>query len=106
MKDNKEVNINVRVTRDFKDKLTSFCKQMDISNSVVVRQAIAAYFQNDEAVGDWSTSRSPTPSRRGREPATGLAPRWRSRVHLERPTARIARVHRKSDGLREKHVYK
>jgi hypothetical protein len=50
MKDNKEVNINVRVTRDFKDKLTSFCKQMDISNSVVVRQAIAAYFQNDEAV--------------------------------------------------------
>ena len=49
MKDNKEVNINVRVTKDFKNKLTSFWEQMDISNSVVVRQAIAAYFQNDEA---------------------------------------------------------
>ena len=49
MKDNKEVNINVRVTKDFKNKLTSFCEQMDISNSVVVRRALAAYFQNEEA---------------------------------------------------------
>ena len=48
MKDNKEVNINVRVTKDFKNKLTSFCEQMDISNSVVVRRALAAYFQNEE----------------------------------------------------------
>jgi antitoxin component of RelBE/YafQ-DinJ toxin-antitoxin module len=50
MKDNKEVNINVRVTKDFKNKLTSFCEQMDISNSVVVRRALAAYFQNEEAI--------------------------------------------------------
>ena len=49
MKDNKEVNINVRVTKDFKNKLTSFCEQMDISNSVVVRRALATYFQNEEA---------------------------------------------------------
>ncbi len=49
MKDNKEVNINVRVTKDFKNKLTSFCEQMDISNSVVVRRALAAYFQNEDA---------------------------------------------------------
>jgi hypothetical protein len=64
MKDNKEVNINVRVTKDFKNKLTSFCEQMDISNSVVVRRALATYFQNEEAADllrpEFSLSTAPT----------------------------------------------
>ena len=65
MKDNKEVNINVRVTKNFKNKLTSFCEQMDISNSVVVRRALATYFQNEEAANllrpEFSLSRAPMP---------------------------------------------
>ena len=51
MRENKNVNITFRVTRDFKNKLAEFCEEGDLSNSFVIRQALAFYMKRQMEAG-------------------------------------------------------
>jgi predicted transcriptional regulator len=51
MRENKSVNITFRVTSDFKNKLAEFCEEGDLSNSFVIRQALASYLKGQMEAG-------------------------------------------------------
>jgi predicted transcriptional regulator len=51
MRENKSVNITFRVTSDFKKKLAEFCEEGDLSNSFVIRQALAFYMKRQIEAG-------------------------------------------------------